>query len=45
MLESDNTKIVMAGNLFWNGGVNLLIVHDGKAMALMQAVSGSLPGS
>ena len=32
MLESDDTKIVMVGNLFWNGGVNLLVVYHGKAM-------------
>ena len=45
MLVKWHTKLVMAGNLFWNAGVNQLIVHDGKAMAHMQAVSGSLPGN
>ena len=38
------TKLIMAGNLFWNGGIDLLIVYHGKAMALIKAVSGSLLG-
>ena len=45
MLVKGDTKLVMAGNLLWNAGVNLLVVHDGKAMALMRAVSSILPGS
>ena len=38
------TKLTMAGNLFWNGGIDLLIVYHGKAKALIKAVSGSLLG-
>ena len=32
----------MAGNLFLNADINLFFVYYGKAIALMQAVSGRL---
>ena len=35
-----NTKLIMAGKLVWNGGIDSLVVYRSKATAL----SGILPG-
>ena len=34
----------LAGNLLWNGAIDLSVVYSGKAIARMQAISGRLLG-
>ena len=36
---SDDTKLIMAGDLFWNNGFDLLFVYHSKAMAPLTGAS------